>query len=468
MRTAHPARVLLVLAAIAAVPGGARAATWDAPVALSDSVAFTDDIQLVRGSDGRVLAVWDFGLGSGIRGAEAASRLPDGRWGPRRALGTTLPPSGGPAHSAGVGSSLFGIAAFGADRWLGLAGEQFAAARLQWWTGTTVGSAHRGGTLPERPWETGPVAAFPDGAAVLAWTTMRPRRGAGSSLRPRVVVVARGSRSGFGRPRRLSPLPPGPPYGNGRGPALSATALTTAAGGRGTVVVAWQRTGHVEARVSRDRGRSFGPVRRLGPSHEAFPTISARVSAAGKVLVAWGARVREGGSRALVERVAIAAPGRRFAPTRLLEHSAPLASGAPQATDQRGPSVLVGFDGEQPLAAWQTVVDGHAAVRSKRLQGAAMPATFTAPGGEDAVLDDLAIAPAGGAALAWHTVGTSDAPNAGFVARAAGGGAFGDVQQVPGAPGASGLRVACDAQGVLVAWDQRTGPTSTVLAAQLR
>ena len=323
--------------ALAATVGAATAPaqTWEAPVALSDAVAGTENLQLVAGTGGRVLAVWSYRLGSGTSGVEAVSRRPDGVWGPRRALGTTLALSGEPPTSAGVGSLLMGTAAYGANRWLDLAGEQFGAERLTWWKGNTVGAAHRGGVLPEAPWETGPVAAFPDGAAVLAWTTMRPRRGAGSNLRPRVVVVARGSSRGFGRPHRISPLPPGPPYGNSLGPALSATRVTTAAGGRGTVVVAWQRVGRIEARISRDRGRSYGRVLFLGRATEAYPGLAARVSASGKVVVAWGARVADGDQRSLLYRVAEAEPGQARVDPDVRADRAPAARFAARARPGR-------------------------------------------------------------------------------------------------------------------------------------
>jgi hypothetical protein len=466
MRQSVTAAIALAIATTLGA-ASAPAQTWDAPVALSDTVANTENVQLVAGSDGRVLAVWSYRLASATSGVEAISRRPDGIWGPRRAFGTTLALSGRPAKSAGVGSLLMGTAAYGANRWLGLAGEQFGAERLTWWKGTTVGAAHRGGALPETPWETGPVAVFPDGAAVLAWTTMRPRRGAGSNQRPRVVVVARGSATGFGTPRRISPLPPGPPYGNNRGAALSATDVTTATGGRGTVVVAWQRTGHIEARISRDRGRTFGRVVSLGPAAEAFPGLSTAVSSTGKVVVAWGSRIKSGATRALDYRVAEAAPGRRFA-TRVLERTAPLPLASFLGSDQRGPRVFVRFDGETPVAAWQTVIDGHSAVRGGRLDGSPTTATFAAPSSSDGVLDDLTVARAGAATVAWHTLGPLGSPGFGFVARAPAGGPFGAAQQVPGDAGAVDLRVIDDPQGILVAWTQRTRLAGTVLAAQLR
>jgi hypothetical protein len=461
-------RFLVAGALAAALAAPSSAATWSPPVQLSDTVASIDGVQLVEGSDGRVLAVWTYRLGSGVSGVDAVSRRPDGRWGPRRAFGTLLPVSGSPSRLSGVGSSLGGVAAFGANRWLGLAIAQHGSAQaLAWWKGNTVGAAHMGGVLPEEPWDVGPVAAFPDGAAVIAWATMRPRRGAGSNLRPRVVVAAQGSQAGFGKPRRISPLPPAPPYGGGLGPKLSATTVTTAAGGHGTVVLAWQRVGRIEARVSRDRGRTYGPVRYLGPSSEAFPSLNVRVSAAGKVLVVWGARETQGPTRVLVSREAIAVPGKAFA-TRVLERSAPLDLSTPRALDQFGSPTRAAFAGETPIAAWETVVDGRTAVRVARLEGSPMTATLTGDASSDAILDDLVVTPSGAGAVAWSTVDPFGTALPGFVATAPTGGPFDDAQQLPGAAGSVGIRLAYEPQGLLAAWNERTRLTGAVMAAELR
>ena len=326
-------RFLLAAALAAALAAPSSAATWGPPIPLSDTVAGTDSVQLVAGSDGRVLAVWSYRLGNGVSGVDAVSRRPDGRWGPRRAFGTFLPVSGGPSRASGVGASLTGMAAFGADRWLGLAIATSAAAHRRSRGGRATRSApHTSvGVLPEEPWAVGPVAAFRDGGAVIAWATMRPRRRAGSQ--PAAAGRRRRARlpTGFGAPRRISPLPPGPPYGGGLGPALSATALTTAAGGRRTVVVAWQRTGRIEARISRDRGRTYGPVRYLGPSPEAFPSLDrprlGRRQGADRL-----GRARGAGPDARCWSPARRSPPRaRPSPTRVLERSAPLDLSAPQA-----------------------------------------------------------------------------------------------------------------------------------------
>jgi hypothetical protein len=460
--------MIALVAAMGVMVMPAGAAPWEPPARLSQPYAGIDSLQLVAGSDGRVLAVWSFRSASGLSGVEAVSRRPDGRWGPRRALGAVLPVSGGPSRISGVGGDLTGISTFGTNRWLGLAAEPHGRQQaLAWWKGTTVGAAHRAGAFAEEPWAVGPVATFPNGDAVVAWATMRPRRGSGSNLRPRVVVVARGSQRGFGPSHRISPLPPGPPYGNGLGPALSATVVATATGGRGTVVVVWQRVGRIEARISRDRGRTYGPVRYLGPSTESFPLIGTSVSKAGRVLVVWGGRERQQGLQSLVYRAAIASPRGTFA-TREIERSAPFSVVAPVA-DQYGPRALTGFDGETPFAAWQTAVDGRAAVRTARLSGDPMTATFSAPADQNAVLDDLTQSRSGSAAVAWHTVETFGAPADGSLAQAPPGGPFGNVQSLPIAGGVIAVRLAYNPRGLLAAWTRfAADQSSSVLAAELR
>src|SRR5690349_24245292 len=117
-------RFLVAGALVAALAAPASAATWGPQVPLSDTIASTEGVQLVQGSDGRVLAVWSYRLASGVFGVDARSLRPDGRWGPQRALGTLLPVSGRPSKASGVGASLGGLAAYGANGWLGLATEQ--------------------------------------------------------------------------------------------------------------------------------------------------------------------------------------------------------------------------------------------------------------------------------------------------------------------------------------------------------
>ena len=95
------------------------------------------------------------------------------------------------------------------------------------------------------------------------------------------------------------------------------------------------------------------------------------------------------------------------------------------------------FQGETPIAAWQTMVDGHSAVRSARLEGEPMTTTFTAGEGEHAILDDLVIAPSGASAIAWSTIDGFGGARAGFVATARAGDPFADALQLPGGPAPS-------------------------------
>jgi YD repeat-containing protein len=366
------------------------------------------------------------------------------------------------------------MAPYGRDRWVGLAAAPRGRRQvLEWWEGTTAGGARRGGTLSGEPWEAGDVAAGSGGAAVVAWTTMQPRRGAGSNLRPRVVLVARRAAAGrpFSAPRRVSPLPPPPPYGQGRGPALSATAVTVASGGGRTVAVAWHRRGRLEARISRDGGRTFGPVRRIGPCPEPFPRIALRVSADGEVLAVWGSRERTGERHALVYRMArsprprgASAPFSTELRPALLERTEPIVVPFPVA-DQYGPPAAAAFAGGSPVVAWQGVDAARVVVRVARPD---------APGGgrqtlgsrdePTSVLDDLLVQD-GVSALAWHGAGPTGSPLAGHVALGPAGGSLGPDEPLPGEPGVLGLRLARVPGGVLAAWHGASSRSAGVVTS---
>ena len=398
------ARAIALLGFAVAVTGAPPTAhaQWTPPASISDPAQVTQGLRLVSGTDGRVLVAWAFRQPSGLAGFTVASRRPDGRWGPQRTLGALLTSPGSEPRRAGVGEGLLDMAPYGRDRWVGLAvGSRGRRQVLEWWEGTTAGGARRGGTLPGAPWETGEVAAGSGGGAVVAFTTMQPRRGAGSNLRPRVVVVARRAAAGrpFSRPRRVSPLPPPPPYGQGRGPALSATAVTIASGGRRTVAVAWHRRGTLEARISRDGGRTFGPVRRIGPCPEPFPRIALRVSANGEVLVVWGARERRRARHVLVYRMARSprprggsAPFSTELRPALIERTEPIVVPFPVA-DQYGPPAAAAFAAGSPLVAWQGVDAGQLVVRVARPDApAGGRQTLPVTEGQTPVLSDLLVA----------------------------------------------------------------------------
>ena len=144
-------RVALVasLAAVLACWAPAQAtAQFEPPLTVSEPVAFADAPRLVAGGDGRVLVTWGFRQPSGMLGAIAVSRRPDGRWGPQRAWGVALAAAGPAPRRAGVGEGLSSIAPYGRDRWLGLAVRADGRRQvLEWWRGTTAGGLRRGGAL---------------------------------------------------------------------------------------------------------------------------------------------------------------------------------------------------------------------------------------------------------------------------------------------------------------------------------
>lgn len=424
----------LLATAIAALTLAVPAhAAWTPPDLVSQTERSIDNLRLAAGSDGRLLASWQF-FERRRSGGAVASRSPEGRWEPQRTVGQTTVQAGGRVRATGAGEGLSSIAGFGRNGVVALA-TNGAAPRttLQWWRGTTSGALRRGGTLPESPWYPGAIAAFPDGAAVAAWTTMRPRAGAGSNLRPRVAVISTrsGAATRFSAPRRISPLPPAPPYGGGRGPRLSATALEIAVGGARMVLAAWQREGRVEARVSRDRGRSWGPLRRLGRS-ERHPRIGVAISAGGHAVVTWTTRAAAGAERSLVTRVARSNGHGRFR-ARLLERTPAPATIPAAVADQYGPRAMAGFAGDTPVVAWQGAEAGHIVVRSAFLRSVGDErVTHRAPAGQTAVLADLVALPAiGSAALAVQTVGATDRPLHGYVQRAIPGGGFGSAALLP-------------------------------------
>ena len=192
------ARTAAAAIAVVACLGPAPAlAQWEAPVTVSEPIAFAETPSLAAGADGRVLLTYGFRQPSGLLGVTAVSRRPDGRWGPRRAWGIALTSAGPAPRRAGIGEGLSSIAPYGPDRG-GAAPGRLSGRRqvLEWWRGTTAGGLRRGGALAPEPWEAGQVAARPDGVR---------RRGldddAASSRRPRRPPAPR-RRAGAARGRR--------------------------------------------------------------------------------------------------------------------------------------------------------------------------------------------------------------------------------------------------------------------------
>ena len=407
----HRRVVVLGIGFALAATAPARAA-WSPPALIGPETADVDQLQAVSGLDGRVLGAWWWRHGE-LAGVTGASRSPTGTWGPAITFGTLHTRTG---RTTGVGDGLLALNAFGRGRVVGLAVRpgRGRGAATDVWQGSTSSALRRRDTLAQDPWEPGVLAVEPTGAAAAAWTWMQPRKGAGSTLRPRVVMAARRSSSSqpFGAGRRISPLPPAPPYGSGLGPRLSATRATIGRRGR-TVAVAWQRRGTIEARISQDGARSWGPVRWLGPSTEAFPGLAVRVAPDNRIVVAWSAREGRGAARRIVTRVA-RGPADGPLRTSVIGRSAPAAVPFGVA-DQFGPAVQIAFVRDVALVAFQDSDGTRVTLGTRRLDRAGRTTAIVPADGTAAVLDDLLVSPDAQPALAWHTATADSAALTGYV-----------------------------------------------------
>jgi len=388
------------LVAATAISAPSASAAWAPSVAAWQRGAFVDSLSLAAGSDGRLLASWGYSSRR-VSGGVVMSRRPDGAWGAPRTIGTTASRARS-NRVTGTGGALQSLTAFGADHVIAIISRRVGrhGERQEWWAGSTTGRLHRAGIVPGRPWTYGTVVAFPDGAAVSGWPEETTPGDKSSNLRPRVVRVAtrHDARSAFSTPRRISPKPPPPPYGHGLGPKLSATSLTIATGGARAVAAAWEREGVVEARVSRDRGRTWGDVSRLGPAAH-YPSLAVAVSARGTAIVAWTNDDIVGARRLPTVRVAQAHAGQPFS-TRVLEDLAVAPSSGSVAVAVRSTTPFAAplhgyvarstpaasFGGLEPLPYEGVMSLRVAAVRggwvaaavTRRSDGAAVQAAFSA------------------------------------------------------------------------------------------
>lgn len=401
----------LVAAVLVLVP---PAAAWDDATTVSGTHTAVTDVRGMVVPSGDVVAVWSH-RDERSAGVAMARRRPGAFFGLPRELGTMDTRTGAWTGAAGA---LSDVGVYEPDRVAAVAvrpGRRHGSALEVWEGAAGGGRLRRTARIADNPWESGRLAVEAGGGAVATWTWMQPRRGAGSNLRPRVVMVARRSRAGarWSSPRRISPLPPGPPYGGGRGADLSATAATVARDGR-FAVVAWQRRGRIEARISQDGARTFGPVRRLGAGGQAFPGLVAGIGPDRRAHVAWSARVRSGALQRLVTRVA-SGPLDGPLRTRLVARSAPSAIPSSVA-GRRGPSVRLAFAPSGAVLAWQQPAGERWGIALRLLDHLDAPVEHALPSDAAvAVLDDLAVAPSGRPVPAWHTVDALGQPASGWV-----------------------------------------------------
>ena len=440
--------VLLAAGTLLLLPGTAPAATWTPPQTLGEGAR--GSLFLTAAADGTVLASWGDGLGR----THASARMSTGPWAPARAIGPneTTQPSALPGGRVLMASG----------------GVPGASSRVRAWSGRMQAPTLSSRTIGRDPWDLPVVATDPRGRAVSVWTTDTPRKGSGSNLRPRVVMFAARTASGrWSSARRISPLPPAPPYGNGLGPRLSATTATVAMGGDGVVVAAWQRVGYVEARISRDGGRSFGRVTRLGRTSFAHPRPAVAVSATGAFAVAWST-ASGGDPRTLRSLIATRVRSGGFGRARTLSVGEAPRDVLSRVADQFGARVLVRYDTSgRGSVAWQSGEGDRVGVRLARINalggGSRGSLLGAATAGAASLLTDL-VSSDDRTTVAWTDTDALGRPAGALVAVRTGRGSVGRPETV--SAGAVGdLRLATRAGRVTALWGENAAGGQTVRTA---
>jgi hypothetical protein len=182
------------------------------------------------------------------------------------------------------------------------------------------------------------------------------------------------------------------------GPA-PVTALALALDYRSEVLVAWEQSGTVYARLMRNWGR-LEPIQRIGRSG-AHPALQAMLSDNGHAMVAWATSLDRGRTTTL--QIALSDAHTRFVepPRRIAVFEDP--AGLARRPTSFG---LVRLAGENVLLAWTAREEG-------RYRVLAAPAVFAgvrasqalSPAGKDVTLDALAPGPANEALAAWKDTG---------------------------------------------------------------
>jgi hypothetical protein len=378
--------VLLCGAAIAAVApiGGSAAGAappWSAPTIVSRPANFLDSSFIGFGGDGRALLAWSFqnGIGDDARaGWRMASRAPDGTVDPeRRAPNLFTPP-----------------VVYGRDRVVVVRMDQRTVdrIRLRVGFGSTTARFGRPPTVDTAELTAGPALAANDrGRVALAYGQRRPFGGRVATL------VERRPGRGFAGPRILDG-------------SVGAMDVAVAVGGRGDLVVAWERRRsrhrdpQIHARV-RPAGGRLGPVVRLARSPRLPDALRVAVTPRGAVWVAWAA-TREfevGFDTPYQIRFAMRPAGaRRFRPARQLDGNARVAeaAGMDLAVDPDGTAFVAwsGWDGANLRARLATVsTDGRSIARR----------TLSQPGYDAAIEQVITSRRPGEALVAWERL---DAP----------------------------------------------------------
>ncbi len=436
MKTIPTAFALLALAALPV--SAAAAPPWSVPQNVSTAHVFISEPALAITGDGSALAAWRQQDGdreqtrSGERGAARAPgaaafgaerSLPSGRVGSpvpyasSRAVLAIVRQVGDPTRDPLSDLRVaFGNAAgaFGASR---------RVARL-----SRVNSPVLAGNAR--------------GDLALAWFEER------GTSNDRVYVALRRAGGVFGRPILLD---------TGR-----IRSVSTAVGPNGDVLVDWDARGVVQTRFKARSRSAFSGRETIRSKDTYFAALRTAVAANGRAYVAWGAQFRsEGGSTGPVYFEAAVRPaGSRFRAAELLEQDPDFRSANPLelvvAPDGRATVIWTGYDGQtNRVRASRTDPAGRFGAREE----------LSRPG-DDAVINDAAVGPAGQLVAAW-TVFSVDQPRQVQAAFAPGGGPFGGAEEVSAREEADTAAAAFDPKTgrPTLVWVNRPAGTHGPLAA---
>jgi hypothetical protein len=314
-------RVLAAIAAALLLPAAAIAAPrWSQQRTVSRPHASIFSLGVALGTDGGAVATW-----AGRTTSRVAFLRPSGRWSAERRL---------------AGSVATAPVAFGRSSYVVAthAGDTLAVV-----TG-------RAGRRPGRPQAVfggrnvtqTALAGNRTGALALAWM----QRNGGS--RDRLYVSRRAASGRFGKPVVLA--------------REKLRNLSVAVSARGAVLVAWDASGVVRARIA-GRGRGFGPAQTVPSTDPVHTTdLKTAITASGRAYIAWTAQLRtEGGDTGPVFiDVSVRRSGGAFGSAKRLDRlpAEHRPRGLGLALDGAGAAVAwVGWDGTRRVVRWAPVTD---------------------------------------------------------------------------------------------------------------
>jgi hypothetical protein len=408
MCTASLAFVLLAGAAAAAPP-------WSAPENVSSPALNVDRPGVIVDRSGRAYATWSPSSGARLAVREPAAT----EFGPERS-------------SPFFSTPLF---PWGKARVLGL--DQRQGARPDVWSlrarvSRPDGSFSRPDTIATYGVAGGPPSLNVHDVALAAWI-----QGGHRGRRSVRAAIRRPGRR-FGRPFIL----------RARGRARDVVAAV----GPEAMFVAWERAGVVEARVKLPGRRSWGPVRRVGPTRKGGTAFRAAFLGR-RGYLAW---LAEGGEFMAMNVSVLPAGSARFRSAQTLE----TVNRDPPAEPH--PPVLLPYSEKDVMLAW-TGWDGTTwRVRSSATTGVRFPGVVDiSPPGEQAVLGDAAVGSPGNIIVIWSRLDA--VAELGDRVRAAvrpAGGSFTEPEDVSDFDRARLPAVAFDpvSKRWTAVWSQRIGP----------